>query len=195
MPRQPDPDLEARILKAAHGLWKRGGEKSLTLRAVAVAAGSNTPAVYRRFKNRQEIVRALLRRHQAELGDRLRYCGSIEEMAEAYVEYALSHPHEFELFYANVRELSSRKGSERVCPIRESRPNVGLMEERLAERLGGAPQEHTRLALALWAASQGTIALLLTKAIPEGHEPELRSALRATVKTLIRAANTDFANQ
>ena len=50
MPRHPDPDLEDRILSAAQRLWTRGGEKSLTMRAVARAARTNTPAVYRRFE-------------------------------------------------------------------------------------------------------------------------------------------------
>ena len=50
MPRHPDPDLEERVLRAADGLWKRGGEHALTMRAVARAAGTNTPAVYRRWR-------------------------------------------------------------------------------------------------------------------------------------------------
>jgi AcrR family transcriptional regulator len=189
MPRQPDPDLEQRILKAAHALWKRGGEKALTMRAVAERAGSNTPAVYRRFRNRQDLLRALLRRLQVEIGEVFRRCRSIEEMAEAYVEWALGHKHEFELFAAHVYQLSSRKGSGYARPIRESRPNVGLLEERLAERLGGSPPDHTRLALALWAAAHGTVTLLLARAIPDGHEAELRAAFRDTVKGLIGAAS------
>ncbi|PYP82066.1 MAG: TetR/AcrR family transcriptional regulator, partial [Blastocatellia bacterium AA13] len=55
MPRQPDPELEGRILHAADVLWRRGGEQALTMRAVAQAAGTNTPAVYRRFKNREDL--------------------------------------------------------------------------------------------------------------------------------------------
>jgi AcrR family transcriptional regulator len=190
MPRQPDPDLEERILNAAHGLWRRGGEKALTMRAIGERAGSNTPAVYRRFKNRQDIVRALLRRLQNELGEMLRRCHSIEEMGEAYVEWSLGHRHEFELFHASVDRLTSRKGSRRARPIRESRPNVGLMEKRLAERLGGSPEDHTRLALALWAAAHGTVMLLLARAIPDGHEAELRAAFRETVKALIHPASS-----
>lgn len=189
MPRQPDPDLEERILNAAHGLWKRGGENKLTMRAIAERAGSNTPAVYRRFKNRQEILRALLRRIQTDVGGRLQHCRSIEEMGDTYLEYALTHPHEFELFHRHVHRLSSRKRSKRARPLREYRPNVGLMQERLAERLGGSPEDHTRLALALWASAHGTIMLLLTKAIPEGYETELLSGFRETVKTLIGAAS------
>jgi hypothetical protein len=66
---------------------------------------------------------------------------------------------------------------------------VGLLEERLAERLGGSPANHTRLVLALWAAAHGTVTLLLARAIPEGHEGELRAAFRETVKALMDAAS------
>ena len=67
MPRHPDPDLEERILHAADVLWRRGGSKSLTMRAVARAAKTNTPAVYRRFKDRRDRVKALLLRIAARI--------------------------------------------------------------------------------------------------------------------------------
>src|SRR5579859_347708 len=144
MPRHADPDLEDRILNAAHILWKRGGEKSLTMRAVARAARSNTPAVYRRFKNRQDIVRALLRRIQDNLRVAIENCPTIEEIGEAYLDYALRHPHEYELFFAHARELYPRKSVGPPRPIREARPNMALLEARLAERLGGAPEHQTQ---------------------------------------------------
>jgi AcrR family transcriptional regulator len=187
MPRQPDAGLEDRILKAAHVLWQRGGEKSLTMRSVARAAGTNTPAVYRRFKNRQDLVRGLLRQIAGRIRDRFEEAATIEQMAEAYIDHALRAPHEYELFYSHARELSPRKGAGRPQPIRESRPNFALLEQLLAKRLGGVPQDHTNLALAVWATLHGTTMLLLTKSIPEGHEEELRTACRAAVKALISA--------
>src|SRR5256885_5029543 len=188
MPRHPDPELEERILHAAHKLWKRGGEKSLTMRAVARAAGTNTPAVYRRFKDRQALVRGLLRRIAARIREQFEAGQTLEEMAEAYVNFALKLPHDYELFYTHVRELSPPRGKGKPRPIRESRPNFGFVEERLAKRLGGTPDDHTQLALQVWATLHGTTMLLLTKSLPEGHEEELRIACRAAVKTMIDAA-------
>lgn len=188
MPRQPDAGLEDRILTAAHALWRRGGDKSLTMRAVARAAGTNTPAVYRRFKNRQDLVRGLLRQIASRIRGRFEEAATIEELAETYVDHALRMPHEYELFYAHARELSPKKGAGRPQPIRESRPNFALLEQLLAKRLGGAPQDHTKLALAVWATLHGTTTLLLSKSIPEGHEEELRDACRGAVKALIGAA-------
>jgi len=188
MPRHPDAGLEDRILTAAHALWQRGGDKALTMRAVARAAGTNTPAVYRRFKNRNDLVRGLLLQIAGRIRNRFEEAAAIEELAEAYVDHALRMPHEYELFYSHARELSPRKGAGRPQPIRESRPNFALLEQLLAKRLGGAPQDHTKLALAVWATLHGTTTLLLSKSIPEGHEEELRDACRGAVKALIGAA-------
>jgi hypothetical protein len=106
-------------------------------------------------------------------------------MAEAYVEYALRKPHEYELFNSHARWLTPTKGPGRALPIRQSRPNFALTEERLGARLGGSRDDHTRLALALWALVHGTASMLLSQVIPEGHEAEMRSACRAAVKALL----------
>jgi AcrR family transcriptional regulator len=188
MPRQPDPHLEERILTAAHTLWKRGGDEALTMRSVARAAGTNTPAVYRRFKDRRDLVRALLLRIGARIRENFEAGRTIEGMCEAYIESALREPHEYELFYTNARLLSPAKGLGKVRAIRETRPNFAFVETRLAQRLGGRPEDHTQLALAIWATVHGTTTLLLSKGIPEGHEEELRRACRSTIKALLDAA-------
>jgi AcrR family transcriptional regulator len=188
MPRHPDPDLEERILNAAQKLWKRGGEKSLTMRAVAKAAGTNTPAVYRRFKDRRDLIRGLLRKIQNRIRRDFEAGDTVEQMAEAYVESALHLPHEYELFYSHVHHLSPPKGPGKPRPIGESRPNFAFVQQRLAERLGGTPEDHTQLALAMWATMHGTVELLLSKSIPEGHEEELRTASRSAVKALLEGA-------
>src|SRR5579864_140273 len=159
MPRHPDPELEERILKAAHTLWKRGGDKALTMRAVARAAHTNTPAVYRRFKNREDLIRGLLRRLAFQIREHFTAGKTLEAMAEAYVEYALKLPHEYQLFYTHSAALSPPKGTGRPRPIREARPNFALVEELLAARLGGRPDHHTQLALAMWTTLHGTAML------------------------------------
>ena len=67
MPREADPQLEERILEAARKLWHKGGEKILTMRAVARAAGTTTPTLYERFKDKREILHALSREAQYSL--------------------------------------------------------------------------------------------------------------------------------
>jgi len=188
MPRHPDPDLEERILKAAHTLWMRGGEKSLTMRAVARAAHTNTPAVYRRFKNRRDLLRGLLQRIALQIRQHFVQAHSIEGMAEAYVDRALQIPHEYELFYSHAYALTTGRGGARVTAIREARPNFGLLESLLADRLGGKGEDHTQLALEVWSLLHGTVMLLLQKAVPAGHEEEVRQACREGLKALLQSA-------
>jgi AcrR family transcriptional regulator len=186
MPRQPDPDLEERIVNAAHRLWRRGGTKALTMRAVAKAAGTNTPAVYRRFKNRQDLLRALLQRVRREVVDLLRTARTVEEAGERYLDFALSHPREYELFHLHEYELFHSLRAGRA--LSEARPGLDAMKAKLAERLGGEPDDHTRLAMALWALAHGTAMLLISKTIPPESTPALRSVFTASVEILIRAS-------
>ena len=185
MPRQPDPDVEEHILHAADVLWRRGGERALTMRAVAKAAGTNTPAVYRRFKNRQDLVRGLLLRIAERIRQEFSKAETLEGMAEAYVDFALKMPNEYQLFYTHARLMSPPKGRGAARPFRESRPNFAFAEQLLAKQLGGRPDDHTQLALAIWAQLHGTATLLLTQSIPEGHEEELRQACRAAVRKMV----------
>ena len=185
MPRLPDPDLQERILDAAQKLWKKGAEKTLTMRAVAEAAGTNTPAVYRRFRNREDILRAMLRRIQQDVIDALQPCSCPEEACERYLEFAVSHAHEYELFYTHAYELSHPSRSDHASPLREHRPTMQFMETKLAERLGGTAADHTRLSLALWTMAHGTAMLLISRAVPVAHVAELRSVFSAAVETLI----------
>jgi AcrR family transcriptional regulator len=186
MPRQPDPEVEERILNAAKKLWKKGGENALTMRAVAKGAGTNTPAVYRRFRSRHDILQALLRQIQREFASTIGPAGSPEEACERYLEFALSHPHEYELFYDHAYRLPLPAQTGRTVALREHRPTMALVEAKLAERLGGSSEDHTRLSLALWAVAHGTAMILLSKSIPQEHALELRSVFSSTVRAMIR---------
>lgn len=185
MPRHLDPDLEQRVLKAADQLWKRGGAKALTMRAVARAAGTNTPAVYRRFKNREDLVRGILLRVAERVRQSFEHGKTIEGVAEAYLNYALQNPHDYRLFFEEARLLDVPKVRGAARPIRESRPNFEFAEKVVAKELGGNPEDHTRLVLQVWSIAHGAAMMLLTKAIPEGHEEELKAACRAGVQALI----------
>ena len=186
MPRHPDPELEERVLKAADALWRRGGEKALTMRAVARAAGTNTPAVYRRFKDRQDLVRGILLRVAARVREYFERATKLEDMADGYVQFALDHPNEFQLFYTEARLLTlPRKRGAPVAPIRESRPNFAFAERMAAKEMGGSPEEYAEFTLALWSIVHGAATLLLNGGVPPGHEQALRDACRAGIRALI----------
>ncbi len=152
MPRHPDPDLEQRILGAASRLWARGGEKLLTMRAVASAAGTTTPTVYERYRDRDDILRALRLKTRQELFSTLTRTRTLREAIQRHLEFALENTHAYEVLFDGVGQPPS---------LHEPWPSFNLMRDRLAEQLGGTRREHNRLMLAIWSLAHGTAMLII----------------------------------
>jgi AcrR family transcriptional regulator len=188
VPRLPDPELEGKILDAAQKLWKQGGEKALTMRAVAKAAGTNTPSLYRRFRDRDDILRGLLQRVRLDFAARLASAASPEEACERYLDFALSHPHEYELFYRHNYDLfhSPRSRRAQVEPV--GQPARDAMRRKLQQKLGGSPERRERVLTSLWMVGHGAAMLLIAKTILPEDEAKARVAFSAAVRALLRAA-------
>jgi len=174
LPRHPDPQLETRVLLAARKLWNKGGERSLTMRAVASAAGTNTPAVYRRFKNRRDLLRALMLRTQADVSTLIVRCNSLQEICHTVFDFAVSHPREYEL-------LSSRL----VVTSRLPRTNLEYVVTKTAGWLKLPADQCRPLVVALLSLIHGSAMLLITGAIPE-HAELVRSSFSVAVDQLVR---------
>jgi AcrR family transcriptional regulator len=179
VPRHPDPELEKRILTAASRLWARGGEKALTMRAVASAAETTTPTVYERYRDRDDILRALRLKIRRELYAALSPTRTLSEAVEGYLNFALHNSHAYEVLFDGVGRPPS---------LYEPWPSFNLMRQRLVGRLGGTPRQHNRLMLAIWSLMHGTAMLV----IRGGFEGALRTqavyACLDTVEVVVRSA-------
>jgi AcrR family transcriptional regulator len=173
MPPHSDPLLESRILDAARKLWHKNGEGALTMRAVARAARSNTPAVYRRFRNRDELLRALVESYQRDLFKTLEPCRSLREFAECYLDFAFRRPREYQLLMSGL-----------LARIRKEKPNFNLLLRRGAEWLGGSPEDYEDLALVLFCLAHGTVMHVLSRNIDE-HESHVRKVFMRGVDVLV----------
>ncbi len=174
MSRHIDPEVEERILQAARKLWHKGGEKALSMRAVAKAAGTNTPAVYRRFRNREEILRTLVTHYQQEFFKVLQPCRSLQEVGQVYLDFVLDRPREYLLMNSGL-----------IGRVSKTRPNLDFIVARASEWLGGAPGEHTPLVLALWALAHGAAMLRVSGSVQEENFPRLREAFSQAVDILV----------
>jgi AcrR family transcriptional regulator len=186
MPRLADPQLERRILDAAERLWKKGGGKALTMRAVAQAARTTTPTVYQRFASRRAILHALLNRIQHKFLRIIECCESPQELFERYIDFALEHPLEYELFFEHQDELFHAIRRRRMPVSNEPRPGVELAKAKLALWLGGAPEDYVELQLALWALSHGAAMLLISKTARNGLAVEVRKAASAAASLMLK---------
>jgi AcrR family transcriptional regulator len=177
LPRQPDPQLEQRILEAASRLRSRGGEKALTMRAVAKAARTTTPTVYERYRDRDDILRALRIQTRVELFAALRSADTLTEACERYLEFALEHRHAYEALFDKFAHPPS---------LHEPWPSFNLLRDHLARRLGGNPREHTRLMLSLWSLMHGTALLLIRGGVVDPLRKQMFHACLDAVEAIVR---------
>lgn len=155
MPPHADKLLEERILKAAQRLWSSRGEPGLTLRAVAKEAGTTTPTVYKRFRNKESILIGLATRIRTQLNEELFGARSIEEACRRYLKFAEEHPHEYRLMF--------RAWADIFHPDLPRPGRVWFMNQ-LAQRFGGQPEEYDRAFYAFFLLAHGAASMLTAPA-------------------------------
>jgi AcrR family transcriptional regulator len=179
LPRQPDPQLEQRILDAACRLWSRGGEKTLTMRGIAKAAGTTTPTVYERYQNREDILRAVRMETRTELFAAVSPTRSITQACRKYLDFAMKHPHAYEVLFDGFAEPPS---------LHEPWPTFNLLRLRVTQRLGGTPRKHNRLMLSLWSLMHGTAMLMIRGGVSEPLRTQMIYACQNAVEVIVTEA-------
>ena len=179
MPRHPNPALEQNILSAASRLWARGGEKTLTMRAIAKAAGTTTPTVYERYRDRDDILRALRLQTRRELFAALSRTRTLREAIRRHLEFALEHSYAYEVLFDGVGKPPS---------LHEPWPSFNLMRDRVARLIGGTPRDHNRLILAIWCLMHGTAMLIIRGNFEGALRTQSIHSCQDTVECLLKAA-------
>src|SRR5882724_7635296 len=164
MPRKADARLEGRILEAAYRLWSRRGEHALTMRAVARASGTTTPTLYERFSNKEDLLSLLCRR---------------------VLDFFVAHPNDYRLITEDWAIAFARK---------EDMPSFEFLKRSLASQLGGKPDRHTPLALALVGLLHGTATLLHSASSHQKISRDFRGACVSACESLIQAASARAAH-
>lgn len=179
MPRQADPQLEQRILDAACRLWARGGEKALTMRGVAKAAGTTTPTVYERYRDRDDILRSVRLQTRTELLAAVSPTRTLPQACHSYLEFAMQHPHAYEVLFDGFAQPPS---------LHEPWPTFSLLRLNLARRLGGTPRQYTRLMLSLWSLMHGTAMLMIRGRVAGPLRTQMFHACLDAVEVIIADA-------
>jgi len=151
MPPHPDLQLEEKILKAAQRLWRTRGAAGLTLRAVAKEAGTTTPTVYKRFRNKEALRVALAHRCREQLNEFLFGSRSLDDVCRRYLQFAEEHRHEYELLLHSWSDV-----------FQPDRPQPGKqwLMGKFAERFGGEASQYARNFYMLVIFSHGAATLL-----------------------------------
>ena len=176
MPRKPDKQLEGRILDAGYQLWSKGGERALTMRAVAQAAKTTTPTLYERFRDKHDLIVFLRVRARERMFSALQPAKSTAEACQLGLEFALRNGNEYLLLTSDWAERLARM---------EPMPSYEYVKEKLAGDLGGETAHYARLAMALVAQVHGAALLLLGEGVKKGIEEEVKETCLEACKALI----------
>jgi AcrR family transcriptional regulator len=147
------------------------------MRAVAKAAGTTTPTVYERYRNREDILLALRLRTRRELFAALTATQSLREAIESYLKFALANRHAYEVLFDGVGQPPS---------LHEPWPSFNLMRGRLAQQLKGTPRQNNRLMLAIWCQMHGTAMLIIRGEFEGALHTQAVHACMDAVENLIR---------
>jgi AcrR family transcriptional regulator len=180
MPRKADAGLEGSILTAAYRLWRERGERALTMRGVARAAGTTTPTLYERFSNKSDLLSLLRRRARLHLFSAIKPSRTPVEVCRRALDFFIARPNDYRLISEDWAIAFARK---------EDMPSFEFMKQRIAAQLGGSPGQHTPLALALVALLHGTATLLLSADAHEKTSRDFRQACISACQALIHAAS------
>lgn len=179
MPRKADVRLEGRILDAAYRLWSTRGEHALTMRAVACAAGTTTPTLYERFHDKGDLLALLRRRARQNLFASIRGAHSPLEACDRALDFFVAHPNEFALITEDWAISFARK---------ESMPSFDFLKRRLAGELGGRPDDHLQIALAMVALLHGTANFLHSEDVHAKIHRDFRHSCMAACEALLQHA-------
>jgi AcrR family transcriptional regulator len=170
--------VEGRIVDAAYRLWSQAGEPALTMRAVARAAGTTTPTLYQRFRNKRDLRRFLEERARQNLFDALQKAPTAREVCRKGLEFISDHSNEYRLLTTDWGIRYAQK-----VPMR----SLEYLKQVLARELGGQPAHHTELAFQLFALVHGTALLRPMEPENEGTANALTEACLRACETLLRS--------
>lgn len=164
MPRAADRNIEKRILAAARRLCHLRGVHGLTLRAVARAAGTTTPTVYKRFRNKAALQNAVATEIRQEMLEFVFAAPSVEQIYRRYLQSIEENFEDFEVLHGTQAQLLAPESG---------RPGKTRFLAELARRFGGNPEEYDLAFYALFLLCQGAANFL-----GAGSSPDMRVEIR-----------------
>ena len=175
MSRTTNPVLTEQIVAAARRLWHQRGDKGLTLRAVARAAGTTTPSVYQRFPAKQDLVAAIADQIRSEIGNVVASSRNFEEAVERYLALAKSQREEYLLLASS--------GLGQIVREDTSRPGMQWGRRELARRHGGKPDDYRLTTFAMASLIHGAASFVLN--MPPGPlSDDMQESCRRAVLAL-----------
>jgi AcrR family transcriptional regulator len=191
-------DLRSRIAQVAQELFASEGIEGISMRKLAHRAGVTATAIYRHFRDKDEILDALISVGLAALSDYLAPAlkakdpeRRLRELIDAYLRFAIEQPKYFDLAFL-VPSPSTRMSEELE---RHNRATFKLAIEQVAacmERGIFQPGDPIETAVFLWSTAHGLVTLFRMNRF--GPDSQQFSALyRSTIERAIQGLRPETA--
>ncbi|MDX1591793.1 MAG: TetR/AcrR family transcriptional regulator [Balneolaceae bacterium] len=163
--------LRQEIIIVSKELLLKGGFAQLSMRKIAKKAGVTATSIYLYFKNKDELLLALveesIEKLTAVLKDALDPSAGpveqLEKLAAAYVQYALDNPQEYEIIYMVRPEEMPKYPREKFQHVRE-------IYELIASIIQSGNEQHVLdvddpmiSAYTIWAQLHGVVSVVLSR--------------------------------
>jgi AcrR family transcriptional regulator len=184
-PRTNDDAVKDRLIDCATEMFATRPRESVTIRALATAAGTATAAVYSLFGGKDGLIAEVRGRAVAGLFQELSAVATSDDpladlyaLAVAYRRWAREHRHLYTVLFGGVQSFDPSGDVGAADPVR---PFIEAIDRaRSASALWG---EATSIALSLWVALHGLVTLELAGALDTATaETTFRSTIPAALR-------------
>ncbi|GAA4972673.1 hypothetical protein GCM10023334_097830 [Nonomuraea thailandensis] len=177
--------MRDRLIESATEMFATRPRESITIRALAAAAGTATAAVYSLFDGKDGLIAEVRNRAVAGLSRELSAVPTSDDpladlyaLAVAYRRWGREHRHLYTVLFGGVQSFDPSGEVGAADPVR---PLIEAIDRaRSAAALSG---DATSIALSLWVTLHGLVTLELAGALDTGAaEATFRSAIPAALR-------------
>ncbi len=163
--------LREEILEVSKYLLLKNGFSKMSMRKIANKADVTATSIYLHFKNKDDLLLALIEESIANLNKVLRNAldetaspiEQLESLADAYVGYALENPQEYEIIYMVRPEEMPKYPKEKFQQVREIYELLAGIIRRGKEQHLFDVDDPLVSAYTLWAQIHGVVSVILGK--------------------------------
>ncbi|MCO6004769.1 WHG domain-containing protein [Actinoallomurus purpureus] len=184
-PRTNDDTVKERLVASATEMFATRPRESITVRALAAAAGTSTAALYSLFGGKDELMGEVRNRAVAGLFQDLSMAPTSDDpladlyaLAVAYRRWGREHSHLYTVLFGGVQSFDPSGAVGAGDPVR---PLIDAIDRALsASVLSG---DATSIALSIWVTLHGLVTLELAGALDTATaETTFRSTILATLR-------------
>jgi len=184
-PRTNDETVRERLVECATELLATRPQESVTVRAVATAAGSSTAAVYSLWGGKDGLIGAVRDKAVTSLYQSLTAVPTSEDpladiyaLAAAYRRWGREHSHLYSVLFGGAQSFEP---SGAVGPGDPIRPLIAAIDRAVTDSL--LDGEAASIALSVWVTLHGLVTLELAGAL---DAPTAEAAFRSTIHATLR---------